>query len=82
MSRAVGGVYIKQHLHDFHLTDIVRIAEAGAKDHETQGCRYAEGWQARLEAKLLAVLPDIVGDHLEAEEVYCPERGIGAKEAA
>jgi hypothetical protein len=80
--RGVAGCHIKQHLHDFHLADILRVAEAAAKEHETEGCRYAAGWRERLNAKLLEVLPDFIGDALEEEETFCPERGIGVKEAA
>ena len=84
MTRAAAGIYIKNHLYGAALADIIRIAEAGVKDHETRGCRFAEGWQARLETKLLEVLPDIIGDFLERPniEVYCPNRDVEVKEAA
>lgn len=80
--RGVAGIYIEQHLHDFHLADILRVAEAAVKEHETQGCRFGEGWQERLNAHLLDYLPEFIGEILEWEEVLCPERGIGVKEAA
>lgn len=80
--RGAQGIYLQKHLGDFHLDDVMRIMEAGAAEHEAAGCRYKKGWQARVMAKLLAHLPDFIGDAMEEEEEYCPERGIGVKEAA
>jgi hypothetical protein len=80
--RGVAGCHIKQHLHDFHLADIDRIMVATAVDHMAQGCEFKPGWRERIMAKVLDHLPDFIGDALEEEETFCPERGISVKEAA
>jgi hypothetical protein len=80
--RGVAGIYIKQHLHDFHLADVERVMVNAAIDHMAQGCEFRPGWRERVMAKLLEVLPDFIGEALEEEEIFCPERGIGVKEAA
>lgn len=82
MSRGLAGVYIKKHLHDFHLADVEKIVVNAAVDHMRLGCEFKPGWKERVMAKVLAELPDLIGDAMEAEEARCPARGIGVKEAA
>lgn len=83
MKRGNAGIYIKQHLHDFHLADIDRIMVATVIDHMcSNGCEFRPGWRERVMAKVLDHLPEFIGEALEEEETFCPERGIGVKEAA
>lgn len=80
--RGASGVYIQKHLCFSHTDDLLRLAERAVKEHEKEGCRFNEGWQARLTDRLLAHLPEFIGEVLEGEESFCPERRIGVKEAA
>jgi hypothetical protein len=80
--RSAAGIYIEKHLYDHHLTDIMKVAEAAVKQHEKEGCRFEDDSLPGLKTALLAHLPDFIGAYVELKETFCPERGIGVKEAA
>ena len=88
---SAAGEFLAPRLSVASWAEVPGIVRAAMADHEAGGCRYAEGAYERVVtgwlgwSPLIALPIDLLGyfsNAMEAEEVYCPRRGIGMAQAA